>query len=328
MKNSFIKLLALFLILTLTTLSIISCSIPMPQGPDASENGDAEDDKENAGNEKDDTGAYEDASTVLYEERNGNIPYFTENEIVTDSYEYYSELDDLGRCGVVMACIGTDLMPEDGEERESISSVKPSGWVQADYSASVVPGKYLYHRAHLIGWQLTAENANNKNLITGTQSMNTKGMLFFENMVADYLKEEPENHVMYRITPDFKDDNLVASGVLMEAYSVEDDGEGICFCVYVFNSQPGIEIDYKTGASRLANITNTPSDDSITEAPDDSTTEAPVGETYILNTSSKRFHHPDCSGVKAMKEENKQEYTGTREDLISEGYEPCGTCNP
>ncbi len=344
MKNNFIKLLALFLVLILTTLSIISCDIPMPPGFDDVENGgnneldnggegddvegetgEAGGNKEDVGNEKDDTGAYEDAPTVLYEERNGNIPYFTEDEIVTESYEYYSELDALGRCGVVMACIGTDLMPKEGEERESISSVKPSGWIQADYSASVVPGKYLYHRAHLIGWQLTAENANNKNLITGTQSMNTKGMLAFENMVADYLREETENHVMYRVTPDFKDQNLVASGVLIEAYSVEDDGEGISFCVYIFNSQPGIEIDYKTGASRLSNITNTPDNDSTGSTPEG---ETPEGETYILNTSSKRFHHPDCSGVKTMKEENKQEYTGSREELIDEGYIPCGTCKP
>ena len=331
MKNNLIKLLALFLILTLTALSIFSCSFPPIEDLNQEESnnteteGDANSNKDTEGNEKDDTGGYEGAPTVLYEERNGNTPYFTEDEIVTESYEYYSELDSLGRCGVVMACLGVDLMPKEDEERESISSVKPSGWVQAEYSASVVPGRYLYHRAHLIGWQLTAENANKKNLITGTQYMNTKGMLLFENMIADYLKEEPNNHVMYRVTPDFKNQNLVANGVLLEAYSVEDEGEGISFCVYIFNSQPGIDIDYKTGASKLANLTNTP-DDELTESTPDS--EAPDGDTYILNTNTKRFHKTDCSSATSMKEENKQEYTGKREDLINEGYTPCGSCNP
>lgn len=339
MKNSFIKLLALFLILVITSLSIISCSLSFPEIPESgntteggsipngdengNESGTPEGDKDTEGGEKDDTGSYEPAPTQLFEERNGNVPYFTKDEIVKESYEHYSDLDELGRCGVAMACIGVDLMPKEGEERGSISSVKPSGWDQEEYSASIVPGRFLYHRAHLIGWQLTAENANKKNLITGTQSMNTKGMILFENMVADYLKEEPGNHVMYRITPDFKDQKLVASGVLMEAYSVEDEGEGVSFCVYIYNSQPGIEIDYKTGKSQLANITNQPSG-----TPEETPEETPEGETYILNTSTKRFHAPGCSGISTMKDENKQVYTGKREDLIDDGYTPCGSCNP
>lgn len=177
---------------------------------------------------------------------NENNPYFTEDELVTESYEEYAELDGLGRCGVTIACIGEDLMPT--EERGSIGSVKPTGWQTVKYNC--VDGKYLYNRCHLIGFQLTGENANKRNLITGTRFMNVEGMLPFENMVADYIKETG-NHVMYRVTPIFDGSNLVAGGVLMEAYSVEDDGDGIRFCVYVYNNQPGVRIDYRTGESEL-----------------------------------------------------------------------------
>lgn len=177
---------------------------------------------------------------------NGNIPFFEEDELVCESYEFYSELDNLGRCGVTIACIGKDLMPT--EERDSIGSVKPSGWQTVKYD--IVSGKYLYNRCHLIGYQLTAENANKQNLITGTRFMNVDGMLPFEDMVADYVKETG-NHVLYRVTPIFEGNNLVANGVLMEAVSIEDGGDGIEFCVFVYNCQPGIEIDYATGESRL-----------------------------------------------------------------------------
>ena len=178
---------------------------------------------------------------------NNNEPNFTEKDLTTESYEYYSDLDVDGKCGVVVANIGEDLMPS--EERGSIGRVKPSGWQTVKYDN--VDGKYLYNRCHLIGFQLTGENANEKNLITGTRYMNVEGMLPFENMVADYVKETG-NHVVYRVTPIFEGDNLVASGVQMEAKSVEDDGEGICFHVYVYNVQPGIEIDYATGNSQPA----------------------------------------------------------------------------
>ena len=177
---------------------------------------------------------------------NDNEPEFTEEDMVTDSYEWYSELDVDGKCGVAEANIGEDLMPT--EERGSIGQVKPSGWQTVKYDN--VDGKYLYNRCHLIGYQLSGENANVRNLITGTRYMNTEGMLPFENMVADYVMETG-NHVLYRVTPIFEGDNLVASGVQMQAKSVEDDGEGICFNVYVYNVQPGIEIDYATGESRL-----------------------------------------------------------------------------
>jgi len=176
---------------------------------------------------------------------NGNVPFFVEEEYTTESYEFYSELDELGRCGVTMACIGIDIMPT--EDRGNIGSVKPSGWQSVKYD--IVEGKYLYNRCHLIGFQLAGENANKRNLITGTRYLNIEGMLPFEDMVADYVKET-ENHVLYRVTPLFNGDDLVAEGVLMEGWSVEDEGEGICFCIYAYNAQPGILIDYATGDSR------------------------------------------------------------------------------
>lgn len=178
---------------------------------------------------------------------NGNEPNFSKSDFKSESFETYSDLDELGRCQVAYANIGEDLMPT--EERGSISEVKPTGWINEKYD--IVEGKYLYNRCHLIGYQLTGENANKKNLITGTRYLNVTGMLPFENQVADYIKET-KNHVLYRVTPIFDGDNLVASGVLMEAESVEDNGEEISFCVYVYNVQPGIAIDYATGESKLA----------------------------------------------------------------------------
>ena len=179
---------------------------------------------------------------------NDNNPYFKEEEYTTDSFEKYSELDSLGRCGVAYANISKDLMPT--EKRGSIGSIKPSGWHTIKYDH--IDGKYLYNRCHLIGYQLTGENANEKNLITCTRSMNTKGMLQFENMVTKYIKDTG-NHVLYRVTPVFEGNNLVATGVEMEAYSVEDNGKGIKFNVFVYNIEDGIIIDYKTGDSKLAN---------------------------------------------------------------------------
>jgi len=251
-------------------------------------------------------------------EINDNQPEFEEQELVTVSYEEYSDLDELGRCGEAEACIGEDLMPT--EERESISQVEPTGWENKEYDN--VDGKYLYNRCHLIGYQLSGENANEDNLITGTRYMNTEGMLPFENMVADYV-HETENHVMYRVTPVFEGDDLVASGVHMEAESVEDDGKGICFNVYVYNVQPEITIDYSTGDNWFSG-----SEDKDTEEGSGSGTQAAEEQTYILNTNTHKFHNPDCSGAKDIKEKNREEYTGTREELLSEGYEPCGRCKP
>lgn len=177
---------------------------------------------------------------------NNNIPYFEEKDISNKSYEKYSNLDNLGRCGTAIASVGKDLMPT--EKRGSISSVKPTGWHTVKYDG--IDGKYLYNRCHLIGYQLTGENANKKNLVTCTRYLNVEGMLPFENMVSDYIKET-NNHVLYRVTPIYKGDNLLISGVIMEAKSIEDNGEGILFNIYAYNVQPGIEIDYKTGDSRI-----------------------------------------------------------------------------
>lgn len=254
-------------------------------------------------------------SGTLYTYINGGIPSFTENQYTTESYEYYSPLDTLGRCGVAVACVGKDIMPADGETRGNINSVKPSGWVQAQYDC--VSGRYLYNRSHLIGWQLTAENANKQNLITGSKDFNVKGMLPFENMVADYLKEYPENHVLYRVTPIFVGSDLVARGVHMEAWSVEDEGDGICYNVFIYNVQPGVVIDYATGSSYEEN----PSED-----PDESTGAAACD--YVLNTSSKKFHDPDCRSAANISDKNRKDYTGSREALIVEGYLPCGICKP
>lgn len=175
-----------------------------------------------------------------------NVPGFTEDELTTDSYEYYSPLDELGRCGFARSCVGVDLMPT--EERGSIGSVKPSGWQTVKYDC--VDGKYLYNRCHLIGFQLAGENANEKNLITGTRYLNVTGMLPFENDIADYV-QRTDNHVLYRVTPVFVGTELVARGVQMEAYSVEDAGDGVCFNVFAYNVQPGVVIDYATGESWL-----------------------------------------------------------------------------
>lgn len=180
---------------------------------------------------------------------NNNVPEFEDDDITTTSFEKYSDLDYLGRCGVAFACLSVDTMPSDDDERGSISSVTPSGWINKEYA--IIDGKYLYNRCHLIGYQLSNENANEKNLITGTRYMNTEGMLPFENDVAEYIKET-NNHVLYRVTPIYDGNNLVASGVQIEARSVEDDGDGICFNVYCYNVQPGITIDYATGESSLS----------------------------------------------------------------------------
>ncbi len=259
-------------------------------------------------------------SGTPYAPLNNNIPTFKDGEITTDSYEFYSDLDSLGRCGYVMACIGKDIMPT--EDRESISSVTPSGWINKKYDTDIVDGGYIYNRCHLIGFQLTGENANKQNLITGTRYMNVDGMLPFENMVADYIKET-DNHVMYRVTPVYDGNDLVACGVKLEAYSVEDNGEGICFNVYVYNVQPQIVIDYATGNSWLSGEsveTSTPKESEKNEGSEE--------KTYILNTNSKKFHLPTCSGVSGMSEANKKEYTGTVQSLIDDGYDPCGTCKP
>ena len=239
---------------------------------------------------------------------NGNVPGFSEKDLTTASFESYSELDSLGRCGTAFACLGQDLMPRG--ERGDISGIHPTGWHSVQYD--FIDGKNLYNRCHLIGWQLSGEDANRKNLITGTRYMNVEGMLPFENMVADYIKETG-CHVLYRVTPVFQGSNLVADGVLMEAMSVEDQGESISFCVFVPNVQPGVSIDYSDGSSRPADSQSSPENEEA---------------IYIVNTNTRRFHLPSCSSVREMKESNRENFTGSREELIEEGYIPCGKCRP
>lgn len=242
-----------------------------------------------------------------YIEIENNKPDFSASDLEAAPYEYFSPLDYLGRCGEVRAMLSPILMPT--EERGEIGRIKPSGWHTVKYD--IVDGKYLYNRCHLIGFQLSGENANKRNLITGTRYMNVEGMLPFENAVADYIKETG-NRVLYRVTPVYDGENLLTNGVQIEAQSVEDGGKGVCFNVFVYNCQPGVEIDYATGGSKLTESEN-----------------SSVGTvTYILNTNSKKYHSPDCSGAKNISDKNKESFVGTASELKAKGYTPCGTCKP
>lgn len=250
-----------------------------------------------------------------YVKLNNNMPQFEDFDTTT-VFETYSELDFLGRCGVAFANICKELMPT--EERESISDVKPSGWTYNGKSNNnryeMVDGGYIYNRCHLIGFQLAIENSNSKNLITGTRSLNVDGMLQFENMVADHIKEDG-GHVLYRVTPRFVGNELVCRGVQIEAYSVEDNGEDICFNVFCFNVQPGIEINYMTGENRISETISTTGTNSGTLQ-------------YVINENSKKFHYPNCDAVKKINAENKLVLVGSKEQLLSQGYSPCKICEP
>ena len=237
-----------------------------------------------------------------------NLPYFNTAAVPAEDMEYYSPLDELDRCGATWAVVGRDLMPT--EKRGDISAVHPSGWINHQYDH--VDGKSLYNRCHLIGFQLAGENANERNLITGTRTMNVKGMLPFENMVADFVKEDG-GHVAYRVTPVFAGDELVARGVVMEGWSLEDDGETVAFCVFAHNIEPGVAIDYATGENW---------------AGDPTPPQAGKTQRYVLNTSSRKFHDPSCTGVDSIGKDNRRSFTGTRQELIDQGYEPCKRCNP
>ena len=247
-------------------------------------------------------------SDVPFVKIKDNEPDFTQGQLKPNAFETYSPLDILGRCGVAFACVGKDLMPT--EEREGIGQIKPSGWQTVKYD--IVDGKYLYNRCHLIGFQLTGENANEKNLITGTRYMNVEGMLPFEDEIADYVKKT-NNHVLYRVTPVYDGANLVARGVQLEAMSVEDNGKGVCFNVYVYNNQPGITIDYTTGKSTPLDGTQSIADDEKTQ--------------YIVNINTKKFHLPSCANAKDISKENRKEYIGTKQQLENNGYSPCKLCN-
>ena len=251
-----------------------------------------------------------------YCEVNNNQPFFQTDELTTDSFKHFSELDSLGRCGVAFACIGTDSLPT--EERDAIGTIMPSGWHTVRYD-DIIEDKYLYNRCHLIAFELSGENANPQNLITGTRYMNVQGMLPFENRIRSYI-EHTNQHVMYRVTPVFEGENLVATGVLIEGYSVEDNGEGICFNVFCYNVQPHIKINYTDGLSEIDYPLE--SEESTVDSNEDTTT------TYILNTNTKKFHYPYCDSVNEMKDKNKQIFTGTREEVIETGYSPCGKCKP
>ena len=255
---------------------------------------------------------------------NNNVPNFSDSDLTTTSFEEYSPLDSLGRCGVAYANVGTDIMPT--EKRESISSVKPSGWQSVKYD--IVEGKYLYNRSHLIGYQLTAENANARNLITGTRYFNATLMLPYENMVADYIKET-NNHVLYRVTPLFEGNNLVATGVQMEAKSVEDNGEGIEFNVFVYNVQPGITIDYATGNNSLSDeeivetesSNNTTSSTNSTSNPNNTNNTTSNEYTVIRGNSKSKIYH--CPGQRDYENMSDSKYLvnfNSEQEAINAGY--------
>lgn len=250
--------------------------------------------------------------TVLYVRLNDGNPSFSTDDLASNAaWESYSPLDALGRVGVASACIGRESMPT--SERESISEITPSGWVQNKYD--FVDNGYVYNRAHLIGFQLTGENANERNLMTGTRSMNLT-MLDFENRVADYI-ETTGNHVLYRVTPNFVGSELVARGVQMEAMSVEDSGQGISLNVYVFNVEPGVAIDYATGENYADGTRGAQS------APSSS---AEASADYVLNTNSKKIHVPTCDSVSKMSAKNRKDVHDTLSNLEAQGYEPCKNC--
>lgn len=270
---------------------------------------------------------------------NDNVPFFTSDDMTTEPFENYSSLDSLGRCGTAFANVCTDLMPT--EPRGEIGMIRPSGWHTVKYNG-IIDGNYLYNRCHLIAYELAGENANEKNLITGTRYMNTEGMLPYENDTKNYVIRTG-HHVLYRVTPVFEGDNLVASGVLMEAHSVE--ANDFYFCVYCYNVQPGIIIDYATGDSKPDGTVQVSSDTSQTgdaNADDSKTGDAGVianggasqqtsdsaEKTYVLNKNTKKFHYPECPSADTIKPKNKEVFTGDRQTLIDQGYAPCKRCNP
>ena len=265
-------------------------------------------------------------SGQAYTQINGNKPFFKDYDIIKSSFEYYSSLDSLGRCDVCMASIAADLMP--AEERESISSVTPASWLNVRYDN--VDGGYLYNRCHLIGFQLTGENANERNLITGTRYLNINGMLPFENQIANYI-ESTGNRVIYRSTPVFTGNNLVADGVLLEAYSVEDNGQGITFCVYCYNVQPDINIDYTTGASYAEGkaktipetspspeVKSTPEVKRQTPPKEDKTGKAAPYAVYRTPSGKKYHFSAECGG--------KNSYKVSLNDAKRAGLTPCSKC--
>ena len=249
---------------------------------------------------------------------NNNEPFFTDSDMTTTAFENYSDLDSLGRCGVAYANICKDIMPT--EQRGKIGMIKPSGWHTVKYD--VIKDRYLYNRCHLIGYQLAGENANPKNLITGTRYLNVEGMLPFENLVADYVNNTG-NHVLYRVTPMFSGSNLVANGVLIEAKSVEDNGGGILFNVYCYNVQPGVGINYENGDSWLDGTTGSASSGSDSSAAENSAADSSNSETMVhITATGKKYHRAGCRTLK------KSDTEVTLDEAKSMGLSPCGICNP
>ena len=328
LKHSLIMMLGVLLCLS----GLISCSITIDLSTD--NNGQVIENSNNTNSSTSNTTTTDSSNITInnipeysgddYIILNNNVPNFSDSDLTTTSFEEYAPLDDLGRCGVAYSNIGTDIMPT--EKRESISSVKPSGWQSVKYD--IVEGKYLYNRSHLIGYQLTAENANDRNLITGTRYFNATLMLPYENMVADYIKET-NNHVLYRVTPVFEGNNLVATGVQMEAKSVEDNGEGIEFNVFVYNVQPGITIDYATGDSALSGeeITNTSSSSNSNNTSNNSSNTTSSNNTTSTeeiiirgNSKSKIYHCPGQRDYENMADSDYLVNFNSEEEAISAGY--------
>lgn len=282
----------------------------------------------------DDIPAYTGTPSVVI---NNNVPFFEPNEETTDAFQHYFDLDNLGRVTLAYASLGPELLPEG--ERGDISSVHPTGFENESYPWIDGGGGMVYNRCHLIAYMLAGQNANPKNLMTGTRYMNVEGMLPYEQQTDDYIKKTG-NHVMYRVTPLFKGDDLVAQGVLMEAKSVEDKGAGLQFCVFCYNVEPGVAIDYATGLNHTdgtiaaGGVTGEssaakPEAEQPAPQPAAPAQDAPAAaQQYVVNTNTHKFHYPWCSSVSQMKAKNRMDVTETRDSLISQGYSPCKRCNP
>ena len=277
-------------------------------------------------------------------ELDGNSPHLNASDAQGGAFQTYSELDELGRCGAAYACLGPETLSS--EDRGDISDVHPSGWDGSTYG--FIDQEKIFNRSHLIAHSLSGQDANERNLITGTRYFNAQSMQMYENEVLSYIRST-NNHVLYRVTPVFEGENLVASGVQMEGLSVEDDGAGVSFNVFCYNVQPGVVIDYSNGQNWLAQAYGGATDTSGAATPAATQVAAPEtagtqtkgatatsgsgdraeqGTRYVLNTNSKKFHLPSCNGVAKIQAENRKDFTGSRQDLIDQGYSPCGACNP
>lgn len=252
----------------------------------------------------------------------GVEPSFSDGQYESDSYIALSELDHLGRCGAAEMKVTYDMLPE--KERGIIGHVKPSGWHTVKYP-EVIPDLYLYNRCHLLAYSLSGLNDEERNLITGTRYLNVEGMLPFEQRVLEYVRDTKDD-VLYRVTPVYSGDNLVCDGVLMEAASC-DRGK-LQFAVYCYNVQPGIMIDYATGASRLGDASRQQSEEKVMSEREEAETSGKESVDYVVNKNTGKYHEPSCPSVEEMKPSNRMDYCGTSEELEEQGYEPCKRCKP